>query len=89
MEVTVRLPFQLGVALKRRRRELGLTQKKVAELTCLRQATISRLESSEGNVQLDTLLRLLGILDLEMAVRSRNPEDDEKQRAAANASAQT
>lgn len=75
METIVRLPNQLGAAVKRARRKKGYTQKDLGELTGLRQATISQLESGEVGAQLGTVLRVLAALDLELVIRTRNAHD--------------
>lgn len=75
MEQIARTAAQLGSALRRRRRELTLTQTKVGEQTRLRQGTISRLENGEPKIQLQTLVDVLTALDLELVVRPRTKVD--------------
>lgn len=78
MEILLRLPNQMGAALRRARRLNGLSQAELAELTRLRQATISNVESGDTDTQLDTIFRLLSALDLEIIVRTRTkagPDD--------------
>ena len=50
--------FAIMQALMDARRESGLTQKQLSELTGIAQADISRLERGEGNPSLHTLQRL-------------------------------
>lgn len=50
--------FAIMQALMDARREAGLTQQQLAELTGIAQADISRLERGEGNPSLRTLQRL-------------------------------
>lgn len=64
----------MGAALRRRRKELGLSQATAADSIARRQATISDLENG-GDVRLSTLLRLLATLDLELVVRPRSRGD--------------
>jgi HTH-type transcriptional regulator / antitoxin HipB len=64
----------MGAALRRRRKELGLSQATAAGSIARRQATISDLENG-GDVRLSTLLRLLATLDLELVVRPRTHGD--------------
>lgn len=66
-----RNPRQIGEALRRRRRALGLNQTELGEKTKLRQATISGLEAGEKGTQLRTLFDVLAALDLELVIRSR------------------
>jgi HTH-type transcriptional regulator/antitoxin HipB len=65
-----RTPNQMGAALRRRRKEIGLSQARAGESIARRQATISELENG-GDVRLSTLLRLMATLDLELVVRPR------------------
>jgi HTH-type transcriptional regulator / antitoxin HipB len=64
----------MGAALRRRRKELGLSQAAAASSIARRQATLSDLENG-GDVRLSTLLRLLATLDLELVVRPRTHGD--------------
>ena len=72
MEQITRTPRQLGTLLRRRRRELGLTQEEVASRIHLRQATVSALENSAADSRLATLFEALSALDLELLVRPRS-----------------
>ena len=71
MEQIARTPKQIGDAIRRQRRKLGLNQATLGEKTNLRQATISTVESGEPGTQLRTLFDLLAVLDLELVVRPR------------------
>ncbi len=64
-------PRQLGLALRQRRRELGLTQSQIAERAGLRTATVSVVENGDPGVKLSTIFTLLVALDLELSVRRR------------------
>jgi len=70
METIARTPHQLGNSIRERRRQLGLTQEQLAEKVGVRQRTISDVESA-GAARVDTLLRMLVALDLELLVRPR------------------
>ena len=70
METIARTPLQLGNYLRRRRRELGLTQEKLAAKVRVRQRTISDVETSAA-ARFDTVLRMLAALDLELVIRPR------------------
>ncbi len=63
---------QLGAALRRRRKNLGLSQDQLAERIHARQGTISRLEGGEADAKLSTLLDILAALDLELIVQPRS-----------------
>jgi HTH-type transcriptional regulator / antitoxin HipB len=69
-----RTPKQIGEAVRRRRRALGINQKDIAGKTSLRQATISGVEAGEPGTQLRTLFDILTALDMEVVVRPRTKE---------------
>lgn len=46
----------------------GMTQKELAEASCLTQSVIARLESKKAIPQLDTLLKVALALECELAV---------------------
>jgi len=71
MEQITRTPKQLGTLLRRRRREIGLSQEALASRIHLRQATVSALETSAVDTRLGTLFETLAALDLELVVRPR------------------
>ncbi|MCL2713743.1 MAG: helix-turn-helix domain-containing protein [Alphaproteobacteria bacterium] len=71
MDQIARTPEQIGVAVRRQRRRLGLTQTEVGAPVRLRQATISALENGARGAQLGTLCDILGALDLELVLRVR------------------
>jgi len=71
MDQIARTPKQIGDAIRRRRRLLGLNQAGLGERTTLRQATISRVEAGEPGTQLSTLCDVMAALDLEFVIRSR------------------
>jgi HTH-type transcriptional regulator / antitoxin HipB len=73
-----RNPKQVGGALRRRRRSLGMNQKDIAGKTSLRQATISGVEAGEPGTQLRTLFDILTALDMELVVRPRSKESTDK-----------
>lgn len=80
MNQIARTPKQIGSALRRRRRRLGLSQTTLGEKTKLRQATVSAVEAGEERMQLRTLCAVLAALDLELVVRPRSKgavEDNE------------
>ena len=71
MDQITRTPKQLGTILRRRRKEVGLSQEALASRIHLRQATISALENSVTDARLDTVFDALAALDLELVVRRR------------------
>lgn len=70
METIARIPVQLGNSLRQRRRELKFTQEELADKVGVRQRTISDLETSAAT-RVDTLLRTLAVLELELVIRPR------------------
>jgi HTH-type transcriptional regulator/antitoxin HipB len=72
-----RTPKQIGDAVRRRRRALGMTQKDIAGKTNLRAATISGVEAGESGT-LRTLFDVLTALDMEVVVRPRTKASTDK-----------
>lgn len=72
MDQIARTTKQIGDAIRRQRRKLGLNQTALGERTQLRQATISAVESGEPGTQIRTLCDVLAALDLELVVRPRS-----------------
>ncbi len=50
------------------RRSQGMTQKELAQATCLTQSVIARFESKKTTPQLDTLLKVAAALGCDLAV---------------------
>jgi HTH-type transcriptional regulator/antitoxin HipB len=73
-----RTPKQVGDAVRRQRRSLGMTQRDLAGKTSLRQATISDVEAGEPGTQLRTLFDTLTALDMEVVVRPRTKASNEE-----------
>ncbi len=63
-----------------RRRELGLSQQELAELTGTTQSAIARLESGGRPPRIDTLLRIANALDTELTVELRPRTKQRRQR---------
>jgi HTH-type transcriptional regulator/antitoxin HipB len=59
----------LGRVIRDARRALGISQAELGSRTGLTQVGLSRLERSTGRAQIDTLLRVLAVLRLELAVQ--------------------
>ncbi len=71
MDQIARTVQQLGAAVRRQRKQLGLSQYELGTRIRLRQATLSKLEAGEPATRLQTLLDALAALDLEIVVRRR------------------
>lgn len=72
MEVFARSIDQVGAAIRRHRRRIGLNQADLGQRANVRQATISALERGEVGVQLRTLLDVISALGLELVIRERS-----------------
>ena len=80
METIARTPLQLGNYIRRRRRELGLTQEALAAKVGVRQRTVSDIETFAA-ARVETVLRTLAALELELVIRPRtkgSPKDIER-----------
>lgn len=75
MDVVLRDERQLGDALRRLRRQSGLTQEALGARAGLRQATISKLESGAEATRLSTLVAVLTALGQELVLRDRTAEN--------------
>lgn len=71
MDTPIRSARQAGAALKRIRRQKGLSQSALGDRMHARQATVSKLESGEPATQLRVLMDALAALDLEIVIRPR------------------
>ncbi|ETD86373.1 helix-turn-helix domain-containing protein [Rhodobacter capsulatus] len=67
-----RTPKQIGAVIQRTRKGHGWSQSELAERAGLRQATISDIERGESPAKIDTLLSVLGALDLEFRIGARS-----------------
>ncbi len=59
-------PNELAQYCRDQRKQSGFSQVAVAEESTMRQDTVSKFELKPDNVRLDTLFRLLAVLDLEL-----------------------
>lgn len=50
------------------RHNQGMTQKELAQVACLTQSVIARLESKKAMPQLDTLLKVASALDCDLVI---------------------
>lgn len=81
MEQIARTAKQVAAAVRRIRRQQGMTQSQLGKKINLRQATISKLEAGEEATLLQTLLDTLAALNLELVIRPRtkaSPGDIER-----------
>ena len=59
---------ELSVYIQDRRSLNKISQKSVADLATIRQATVSAFESKPESAKLDTLFKILSALDLEIEI---------------------
>lgn len=64
----------LSQLLRRRRRELGVTQADLARLAGLSLHGVSDIETGRGNPTLETLLKILDALGLRIVIQPELPE---------------
>ena len=74
MNQVVRLPRQLGAIIQNKRRRQGMTQQQLASLIGKQQKTISAIENGSQGTKLDTLLRVIATLDLDIQIVPRRPD---------------
>lgn len=72
MEQVARTTKQAGDAIRRVRRQRGLSQSALGAKMHVRQATVSKLEAGEPATQLKMLMDALAALDLELVIRPRS-----------------
>jgi HTH-type transcriptional regulator / antitoxin HipB len=75
MATLVQSPLALGRALRDRRRRTELTQQQLAERAGVTQTTLSNVERGVSSVSLNTLLRVLAALQLELLLQERRAPD--------------
>jgi len=61
----------LGAVIRAGRKRLRLSQEELGAPIGVHQTTISAIENGSSNVRLDTLLRILSVLELELIVQEK------------------
>ena len=69
---------ELGRAIKRRREELGMSLRDVADATQVSASTLSRIENGTGKPDADNIARLTGWLDMPIDRVMNKHQDDSK-----------
>ena len=67
----LRTTSDLARLVRERRRELGLTQEELANLTALHRTSISLFERGKRMGGLDSILRIVNTLGMDLEVRTR------------------
>lgn len=68
--------YAVIAALIARRNKLKVSQRELARRTGLKQPAICRLESGNGDVTLDTLLKVTEALNMEISLQDKEPESE-------------
>lgn len=68
-------PKQIGNLIRGERKRKTLSQKALASMAGLRQASISAIENGSTNTKLQTLLVVLSVLGLEFQITTRTTSD--------------
>lgn len=71
MNIRIDSPEALGAAIRRRRRELALSQEDVAGVAGTGPRFIGELEAGKPTVQLAQVLRVLAALGLDLELKGR------------------
>jgi len=70
-QMAVRSEQQLGAAIRTARKHKGWRQIDLARQACMRQQLISELETGASSARLDTILKVIAALDLDLSVTER------------------
>ena len=77
MEKIIRNNKDLGEAIRLARRNMGLRQIDLARRASVRQALVSELENGATTAKLDTVIRMVAALDMDLSIVPRqNAEFD-------------
>lgn len=57
---------QLGLTIKNRRKELGITQPHLAELAQISTNTLYKIERGQGNPSLEIMIKIANVLGMEV-----------------------
>jgi HTH-type transcriptional regulator / antitoxin HipB len=72
MASIVRTPEDLARIVRERRRELGLSQEDLAGVIGVHRMFVSQLESGKRSMRLESVLRLVQALGLDIELRTRD-----------------
>jgi HTH-type transcriptional regulator/antitoxin HipB len=71
MNKIIRSPNQLGSLIRSSRKKSGLTQGDLADKTGLWQETISKIETGNKATKIETILKVIAMLDLDLSISDR------------------
>lgn len=60
---------EIGAIIKDRRKEFGITQRRLAELAEVNINTLTQMERGEGNPTVQTLEKVLNIIGMELTAK--------------------
>lgn len=63
----------VGKTVKARRKELGISQVDLAEMSGISLATIKNIERGKGNPSYETIVRIMDVLGMEINFTVRSP----------------
>jgi len=72
MQKKIISPESLGFALREERKKKGLNQTELGIPVGVDQTTVSKVEQGKPGTRLDTLFRLLSVLDLELVLQPKD-----------------
>lgn len=64
-------PASLGAALREERKKKGMNQTEAGQRVGVDQSTVSKVEQGNAGTRMDTLFRLLSVLELELVLQPR------------------
>ena len=76
MQIKLISPESLGFALREERKKKGLNQTDLGTPVGVDQTTVSKVEQGKPGTRLDTLFRLLSVLDLELVLQPKDVASD-------------
>lgn len=71
----------LGQIIRDRRKSLGLTQLAAGKLVGVHQTTLSDVENGKNKVKIDTLMKIIAALRLELLIQPIPSHDDHWEKA--------
>tara|TARA_B100000749_G_scaffold280899_1_gene281185 strand:+ start:286363 stop:286608 length:246 start_codon:yes stop_codon:yes gene_type:complete len=67
-QIAIKTGKQLGAELKKRRKDIGITQMELAKFCNLSHTGIGRIESAQNDVKFETLLKLSKFLGIKITI---------------------
>ena len=67
----IRSAAELGAEIRRKRKELGYTQSFLAEYAGISTSFLSDLENGKETIQINKLMKVVGLLGMDLYVASR------------------